>query len=130
MEELKLDHFIFIDAKKIKAPPYGEKIIFVAFLYTTTIESTRALQQLFHWGSGSNGLIAQANEFRTQTLFSSLFFFIGTLKCNEMQMAIVRSKIGEFWRFLQLISLSWCLLSIPLLGVRASLMELEQCKYC
>ncbi len=36
----------------------------------------------------------QANEFWTQTLFSGFFFF-GTLKCNEMQMAVVRSKIKD-----------------------------------
>ncbi len=28
-----------------------------------------------------------------------MFFFFGTLKCNEMQMAVVRSTINEFRSF-------------------------------
>ncbi len=32
--------------------------IFGAFHYNIKIASTRALQNLFHWGSGSNGLDA------------------------------------------------------------------------
>ncbi len=35
-----------------------KKIIFGIFLYTVMIASVRALQRLFHWGSGSNGLAA------------------------------------------------------------------------
>ncbi len=34
------------------------KFIFGAFLYRVTITSTRALQRLFHWGSGSISLVA------------------------------------------------------------------------
>ncbi len=34
------------------------KLILGAFLYTITNALIRALQRLFHWGSGSNGLVA------------------------------------------------------------------------
>ncbi len=37
----------------------------------------------------------QANEFWTETLFSG-FIFLWYIKCNEMQMAIVRSTINSF----------------------------------
>ncbi len=33
-------------------------LIFGAFLNTITIASNSALQNLFHWGSGSNGSVA------------------------------------------------------------------------
>ncbi len=35
-----------------------KKFIFGAFLYTIMIAWTRVLQHLFHWGSGSDGLVA------------------------------------------------------------------------
>ncbi len=35
-----------------------KSIIFGAFHYNIMIDSTRALEHLFHWGSGSNGLVA------------------------------------------------------------------------
>ncbi len=35
-----------------------KNFIFGAFLYTVKIDSTSALQHLFHWGCGSNGLVA------------------------------------------------------------------------
>ncbi len=59
--------------------------IFGAFHYTVTIGSTRPLLHLFHWGSGSNGLVATGQ---------------GSLDTNEMQMAVVMSKINEFQIFL------------------------------
>ncbi len=36
----------------------------------------------------------------TQTLFSGFFLFLGMLKCNEIQMAVIGSKISKFRRFL------------------------------
>ncbi len=41
-----------------------------------------------------------ANGFQTQRLFSVVVFFIGMLKCNEMQKGVDRSKIHDFQRFL------------------------------
>ncbi len=35
-----------------------KNFIFGAFFYSITITSTRALKHLFHWSSGSNGLVA------------------------------------------------------------------------
>ncbi len=34
-----------------------KNFIFGAFLYIVMTASTRALQHLYHWGSGSNGLV-------------------------------------------------------------------------
>ncbi len=74
--------------------------IFGAFLYSVTITSTRALKQLFHWVSGSNGLVDTGQGILyPNTVFRWVFFF-GMLKCNEMQMALDRSKINECLCFL------------------------------
>ncbi len=42
-----------------------KKIIYGVFLYTVMIASIRALQRLFHWGSGLTGWSLQVNDFRT-----------------------------------------------------------------
>ncbi len=65
-----------------------KNFIFGAFLYIVMTASTRALQHLYHWGSGSNGLVCTGQLiFDPNTVLR--FFFFGMLKCNEMQMVVV-----------------------------------------
>ncbi len=64
------------------------------------IASTRALQRLFHYGSESNGLVATGQLILGPNTVLRGFFSFSMLKCNEMQMAVIRSNINEFRRFL------------------------------
>ncbi len=51
--------------------------IFGAFLYSVTIALARALQCLFHWGSGSNGLFVIGQWIlNPNTVFRFVFSFI------------------------------------------------------
>ncbi len=87
-------HFKFIGTKPIKAPLMVKYFIIGAFVYTVTIASTSAFQQLFHSGSGRY----RPMDFGLKHCFK-VFLFFAMLKCNEMQMAIVRSTINEFLCF-------------------------------